>query len=269
MDRVRAGEGVETVSSVTAAPRPTSHRSEFGPSPVGAERGEPPRRDLRFSRTSAELPSAALSITGLSLSRRGMSLVVDLSFELGWGETVAVMGPSGAGKTTLLRVVAGLTSDADGAVTRASDRVGVVFQDPRLLPWRTALRNVELVCEPAQRPEARRWLDAVGLADALDLYPAQMSGGMRQRVAVARALAYDAGLVVVDEPFASLDAVTASTLRNDLVTHLARTQRAVMWVTHDQAEAEAVATRTLHLAGPPTGAWELIDHHPPTTGEMP
>jgi len=203
---------------------------------------------------------AGLSLHGLSLSRRGLMLISELWLEVAAGETVAVMGPSGAGKTTLLRAVAGLIGDAAATMTRRAERVGVVFQDPRLLPWRTALANVELVCAPDQRHRARYWLDAVGLADAAGLFPAQLSGGMRQRVAVARALAFDAALVVVDEPFASLDAATAAAIRSDLVAHLAETDRTALWVTHDPDEAAAVATRTLRLAGPPTGAWELIEH---------
>ncbi len=171
------------------------------------------------------------------------------------------MGPSGAGKTTLLRAVAGLTSDAAACMSRHSDQVGVVFQDPRLLPWRTALDNVELVCAPGQTHRARYWLNAVGLSDATGLFPVQLSGGMRQRVAVARALAFDAALMVIDEPFASLDMATAASIRNDLVIHLAKTGRTALWVTHDPAEAEAVASRTLCLAGPPGGAWELKDHN--------
>ena len=205
-------------------------------------------------------PPIELSLRGLTLARRGLTLVSDLRLDVQLGETVAVMGPSGAGKTTLLRVVAGLSPDADGAMRRSADRVGVVFQDPRLLPWRTALQNVELVCSNGKDGHARRWLATVGLADAADLYPAQLSGGMRQRVAVARALAYDAPLVVVDEPFASLDAATATTLREELVAHLTETDRTVLWVTHDVAEATAVSSRTLYLHGPPTGAWTVTAH---------
>jgi ABC-type nitrate/sulfonate/bicarbonate transport system ATPase subunit len=198
-----------------------------------------------------------LSLRDVSLSRRGLRLVSDLWLDVSPGEVVAVMGRSGVGKTTLLRAIAGLTSDVEGVIARPSGRVGVVFQDPRLLPWRTALQNVELVCGGAEGDRARRWLDAVGLADAVDLYPAQLSGGMRQRVAVARALAHDAPVVLVDEPFASLDSTTATTLRDELVAHLGEVRRAVMWVTHDQREADAVAGRTLVLAGPPTGSWRL------------
>lgn len=209
-----------------------------------------------------------LSLCGVSLSRRGLRLVSDLWLDIAAGETVAVMGPSAAGKTTLLRTVAGLTDDVTGSVLRPGDRVAVVFQDPRLLPWRTARQNVELVCAGDATARAERWLAAVGLADAGELYPGQLSGGMRQRVAVARALAYDAPLVVVDEPFASLDVATAQALRRGLVTHLANAGRTVLWVTHDPAEASAVASRTLHLDGPPTGAWTLVDHDTDATKDV-
>jgi len=213
--------------------------------------------------TDAGVSLGGVSLRGVSLSRRGLALVADLWLEVAAGETVAIMGPSGAGKTTLLRAVAGLVDDAEREITRPGDRVSMVFQDPRLLPWRTALQNVELVCPPGETHRARHWLGAVGLGDATDVYPAQLSGGMRQRVAIARALAYPAPLVVVDEPFASLDTTTATAIRNELVAHLADSNRTVLWVTHDADEAATVASRILRLDGPPTGSWELIDQ--PTT----
>ncbi|MEM8746993.1 MAG: ATP-binding cassette domain-containing protein [Actinomycetota bacterium] len=222
---------------------------ELRPGPTSDAAGAPDRVGV-----------GGLAVHGLTLRRRGLVLVSDLRIGVEAGTTLAVMGPSGAGKTTLLRAIAGLSDDAADSMTRAADRVAVVFQDPRLLPWRTALANVELVC-PDDLERARHWLDAVGLADAADLFPAKLSGGMRQRVAVARALAFDAPLVVVDEPFASLDDATATALRDELVAHLARTHRTVLWVTHSPAEATSVASSTLHLAGPPNGDWRLTQHN--------
>jgi NitT/TauT family transport system ATP-binding protein len=203
------------------------------------------------------MDSSRVSIEALSLRRRGLDLVADLWVDIDRGETLAVMGPSGAGKTTLLRAIAGLTDDFTGTISGVGTKVAVVFQDPRLLPWRTALQNVELVCASCGARRAREWLDAVGLADAADLFPSQMSGGMRQRVAVARALAFDAPVVVIDEPFASLDDATAAALRDDAIEHLSASACSVLWVTHDRAEAERVADRILFLSGPPTGAWRL------------
>ena len=201
--------------------------------------------------------TSGLAVEGMTLRRRGRNLLNDLWLNVQPGELVAVMGPSGAGKTTLLRTVAGLAAPDTGCVKRPGDRVAVVFQDPRLLPWRTALENVELVCDPGGKHRAREWLGRVGLAGEVDLFPAALSGGMRQRVAVARALAHNAPVVLVDEPFANLDGPTAAALRDELASHLRGERRAVLWVTHHKDEADAVAERTLAMAGPPSGDWRI------------
>lgn len=198
-----------------------------------------------------------LRVGGLSLERRGLLLLDRLDMEVASGQVLAVMGPSGAGKTTLLRTIAGLSTPVAGSVERPEGRVAMVFQDPRLLPWRNALANVELVLPRQQRPRAREWLERVGLADAAHLYPIALSGGMRQRVAIARALACEASLVLVDEPFASLDSDTAVKLRELLTRELRELVRPVVWVTHNATEARLVATRILEMDGPPDGAWRI------------
>lgn len=205
---------------------------------------------------------APIGLNQLTVQRRGLLLLDACTLRIEPGEILAVMGPSGAGKSTLLRTIAGLAEPASGTVERAPGRVAIVFQDPRLLPWRTALANVELVVDASDsdrtpRDTARHWLERVGLGDALDVYPGALSGGMRQRVAIARALAADASSVLVDEPFASLDADTAQRLGELLVGELAGLGRPVLWVTHDAAEADAVATRVLTMSGPPEGAWSI------------
>lgn len=205
-------------------------------------------------------------LDALSLRRRGLRLLDECSLTVEPGEILAIMGPSGAGKTTLLRTVAKLDAPASGTVHRAPGRVATVFQDPRLLPWRTARANVEIVLDKADRARAVHWLERVGLGDALDVFPAALSGGMRQRVAIARALASGAATVLVDEPFASLDADTAQRLRDLLVDELGALGRPVLWVTHNAAEATAVSNRVLTLSGPPDGTWTLR-HHSPTAPE--
>src|SRR5690606_19501882 len=133
----------------------------------------------------------------------------------------------------------------------------------RLLPWRKAWRNVELVLDSGTRAERRdrahRWLARVGLADAADVYPTAPSGGMRQRVATGRALARGAPSVLVGAPSSHLDRVTAEALRHELCTNGRAAGSAVIWVTHDPDEALAVADRTLVMAGPPSGAWSIVD----------
>lgn len=198
-----------------------------------------------------------VSLEGVTISRRGNLLVSDLDLLIRPGETLAVMGPSGAGKTTLVRAIAGLTPVDSGVIARGDGRVAMVFQDARLLPWRTALENVELVLDRSERPRAIEWLERVGLGDAADVHPAGLSGGMRQRVAIARALAIGAPLVLVDEPFSHLDTVTAGQLRDDLLAHLRDTGSTVIWITHDPDEAAVVADRTLVMDGPPVGRWRI------------
>lgn len=198
-----------------------------------------------------------LVFESLSLEMRSQTLLRDLSTTVAPGETLAVMGRSGAGKTTLLRTIAGTVVPASGAIRRPAGGVAMVFQDPRLMPWRTAVDNVAIVLPRDARGLALDWLDRVGLGDAADVYPAALSGGMRQRVAIARALAAAAPVVLVDEPFSHLDAVTAEQLRHELTAHLQAGRHSVVWVTHDPAEAAAVGDRTLTMHGPPDGTWQL------------
>ncbi len=204
---------------------------------------------------------APIVLDGLGLQRRGQCLLRDCSLVVEPGEILAIMGRSGAGKTTLLRTVAGLDAPTAGSVHRTPGPVATVFQDPRLLPWRTARANVALVLDAADSDRAVDWLERVGLGDALDVYPGALSGGMRQRVAIARALASGAATVLVDEPFASLDVGTAERLRTLLLAELCALGRPVLWVTHDADEAAAVADRVLTLTGPPEGTWELRTLH--------
>lgn len=213
-------------------------------------------------------PHDGLRLRGLGLLRGGRVLLDGLETAVPAGRTLAVMGRSGVGKTTLLRAVAGLAPPASGTVERPGGRVPIVFQEPRLLPWRTALQNIELVLDRGERGKGREWLERVGLTDAADAFPLTLSGGMRQRVAIARALACESPILLVDEPFSHLDVVTATQLRAELVHQLATTGSTAVWVTHDPAEAAAVATRTLVMSGPPDGSWRILEHdsttHPTT-----
>ena len=207
----------------------------------------------------AAAPSTAadLVLERVTMVRRGLTLVEDLSLTVRPGQTLAVTGPSGAGKTTLLRAVSGLSPTDGGAVARPDGRLSQVFQEPRLLPWYSAHRNISLIVDgPAPDPVAAQWLERVGLAGAGHLPPARLSGGMRQRVAIARALAASPSLLLVDEPFSVLDRPLAASLRADLIALLADQNVVTVWVTHDPQEAKEVSHLHLHLDGPP-GTWRL------------
>lgn len=162
-------------------------------------------------------------------------------------ETVAITGPSGCGKTTLLRIVAGLEHAYDGCIEwHTTPRIGVVFQEPRLLPWRTVRQNLELV-RPADPAPALLLLERLGLGDALDLYPSALSLGMARRVAIARALAIAPELLLLDEPFASLDAETAAQVRAVLHDAIRAQNCSVLLVTHDPADVASHADRVVTL----------------------
>lgn len=161
------------------------------------------------------------------------------------GERVALMGPSGCGKTTLLRIALGLLKPAAGSVENTFRKTAVVFQEPRLLPWRTALENVNLVLgdSKATLATARGYLEQVDLAEAVGKYPRELSGGMQQRVALARALAVQADLLVLDEPFKAMDEV----LRESVIASVAKTRAAVLLVTHEEKEARLLECEIIRL----------------------
>lgn len=201
--------------------------------------------------------SQALILQDVTLVRRGLTLVDRLSLKVCPGQTLAITGASGTGKTTLLRAISGLSPCDGGNVLRPEGRLAQVFQEPRLLPWYNAHRNVALVVG-GRSPDliAQHWLARVGLPGATHLYPAQLSGGMRQRVAIARAMATGPSLLLVDEPFSALDGPLADALRADLINLLAEADVITVWVTHDLTEAESVSHLRLHLNGHP-GGWHL------------
>jgi NitT/TauT family transport system ATP-binding protein len=170
------------------------------------------------------------------------------------GEVAALTGPSGCGKTTLLNLVAGLDRDFVGSVERPGrGRLAYVFQEPRLLPWRTVTANLALVLPdgPAAAVRISAALAEVGLEDAAETYAGRLSLGMARRLALARAFVVEPALLLLDEPFASLDAPTAHRLRLLLLDLLARHEVTLLFVTHDLAEAVMVAHRLLVLAGMP------------------
>jgi NitT/TauT family transport system ATP-binding protein len=181
-----------------------------------------------------------------------------VNFTVKDGEIVALIGPSGCGKTTALRIAMGLESANSGRVTVDGREVkgcghdrGMVFQHAELLPWLTALQNVMFGLEmkgmrgEALRETAMRYLDLVGLAGSARRRPHQLSGGMKQRVGIARALAIDPKVLLMDEPFGALDAQTRESMQQELLDIHARTKKTILFVTHDLDEAVLIADRII------------------------
>jgi sulfonate transport system ATP-binding protein len=185
---------------------------------------------------------------GLSRSFGDHTVLDDLDLEIGQGEFVAMIGRSGTGKSTLLRALAGLDRDVTGELA-TSGPVSVVFQEPRLVPWKRVWANISLGLRAADpRGVARAALDEVGLAARAEAWPLTLSGGEAQRAALARALVREPGLLLLDEPFSALDALTRISMHNLVLSLWERHQPAVLLVTHDVDEALALADRVLVLS---------------------
>ena len=176
----------------------------------------------------------------------------ELSFGLNAGEVGALVGPSGCGKSTLLRLIAGLDVEFSGAITRpARGRLGMVFQEPRLLPWRSVIDNLRIAAPKADGAALDALLDAFHLTAHRDHYPGELSGGLARRVALARAFAVEPELLLLDEPFVSLDAALATRLRAELIAMVERSPVTTLLVTHDLDEAIMLADRLILLSGQP------------------
>ncbi|MBO5640037.1 MAG: ABC transporter ATP-binding protein [Oscillospiraceae bacterium] len=186
-----------------------------------------------------------LKLENISVRFDGKPVLSGCSLSLGGGERLAIMGPSGCGKTTLLRVALSLQPPDTGSVSADVGRSAAVFQEPRLLPWRTAAENVNVVLSdtPETMPEALSMLERVELSDAGEKYPSELSGGMQQRVSIARALAYRPDLLVLDEPFRGLD----EELRGRIVSLLSASlpSASLLLATHSEEEALSLGCRIL------------------------
>ena len=201
----------------------------------------------------------------------GLVALSDVNLLVKMGEFVAVLGPSGCGKSTLLHIVGGLVP-ASGAVLVQGHKIegpgldrGIVFQDYALFPWRTVIENVEFGLEIKKLPKAerraiaRRNIAAVGLAGFENRYPAQLSGGMKQRVAIARALAFDPEVLLMDEPFAALDAQTREILQAELLRIWEETGKTVIFITHSIDEAVFLAQRVVVITARPGRIKAIVD----------
>lgn len=201
-----------------------------------------------------------LDIRALELAYEpGRPVLEGVDLGVAAGEFVSLIGPSGCGKSSLLRAVMGLQRPSGGRIRLGVDHreIGFLFQDDALLPWRTALDNVALgprnqgMSRREARAEARRWLAAVGLKGLEDRYPRELSGGQRKRVAIAQVLVLHPRLLLMDEPFASLDAIVRHYLTEDLLHWVEGEHLTVLLVTHDIEEAVAVSDRVVLLGNGP------------------
>ncbi|RLF57665.1 MAG: hypothetical protein DRN25_06170, partial [Thermoplasmata archaeon] len=199
-----------------------------------------------------------------------LRVLTDVDLEVVDGEFISIVGPSGCGKTTLLRIIAGLESASEGTITVAGEtkedwNTGFVFQDPNLLPWRTVIDNTVLALElekqdPTEYYEkARKLLDMVELAGYEDFYPKDLSGGMKQRVAIARSLVHDPVVLLMDEPFAALDEITRTKMNFELRRIWRKTSKTIIYITHDVDEAVLLSDRVVVMSPQPGTIKKVID----------
>jgi NitT/TauT family transport system ATP-binding protein len=213
-------------------------------------------------------PCIALEGIGVTYdtAKQRVDALVDIDLTVEEGSFVALLGPTGCGKSTLLRVVSDLTAPSAGRVTvrgqpaaaaRQSNEFGFVFQEPALMPWRTAIGNVNLPLEIVNYPAAERrqrcetLLQSVGLSKFKDSYPHQLSGGMKQRVAIVRALAWNPSIILMDEPFSALDELTKNQLQDDLLALWSSERKTILFVTHNISEAVYLADRVVVMSPHP------------------
>jgi ABC-type nitrate/sulfonate/bicarbonate transport system ATPase subunit len=230
---------------------------------------------------SATAPPVAITVDGVSKSFGAVQALVDVTVRVAAGEFVSVIGPSGCGKTTLLKIIAGLIA-ADGGRVRVGERLvngpgpecSVVFQDFALLPWASVQRNVEFglllrgLASDERAERAHRAIAKVGLGGFEDAYPAQLSGGMQQRVGLARALAVNPRVLLMDEPFASIDEQTRRLFQDDLLRLWSEERKTVVLVTHSMEEAIYLSDRVVVLSPRPGRVHQTLDVPLPRPREM-
>lgn len=235
-------------------------------------------KDLEGPEAPGTARPRAVEIAGLSLTFQTADGPVfalsDIDLTVSHGDFVSFIGPSGCGKTTLMRVIADLEAPSDGAITvndvspeaaRLSRAYGYVFQAPALYPWRSVQRNVTLPLEimgmsAAERSErAARYLDLVNLGGFEKKYPWQLSGGMQQRVSIARALSFEPDMLLMDEPFGALDEITRDHLNEQLLRLWEKTQKTVVFVTHSIPEAVFLSSRIVVMSPRPGRIIDIID----------
>ncbi|WP_416186821.1 ABC transporter ATP-binding protein [Glaciimonas sp. CA11.2] len=230
--------------------------------------------ETRHANVRAKAAKHAIRFDQVALVLGGHRIIDGMSFELKAGEFVCVVGPSGCGKTTLLRLLSGLFRPSAGSISYGdrliegpSPEIAIVFQDygKALLPWRTAAGNISLALESRGIPPAQRQgriaqlLQKVGLASHSDKYPNQMSGGMQQRLQIARCLAQEPAVLLMDEPFGALDAMTRQSLQDEVARLAEEAGTTVLFITHDIEEAIYLGDRVIALKANPGRVAEIIE----------
>jgi NitT/TauT family transport system ATP-binding protein len=226
-----------------------------------------PKAEIHFDRVSKSFPAQ-------NEGAEPFRAVDELSLDIARGEMVALLGKTGCGKSTTFNLIAGLMEPSEGSVrvqgldpfknfNDLRGKIAVVFQNDRLLPWRTAIGNVELGLEmlnkpaPERREVAQFWLSRLGLAGHEQDFPHALSGGMRQRVSVARAFATDASILLCDEPFSSLDEVTSQRLRAEFVSLVRENGKTAVFITHSINEALQIGQRVIVMTRPAKVAYDV------------
>ncbi|WP_304341302.1 ABC transporter ATP-binding protein [Metaclostridioides mangenotii] len=193
-----------------------------------------------------------LKIENLTKSFENLKVIEDLNLEIDKNEIVAIIGPSGCGKSTILNIISGIINKYEGEIHSSKPTIGYVFQEDRLLPWMNVLENVEVVNDNSKRKRALKIIEEVGLKNFEKSYPDTLSGGMKQRCAIARGFNYDCDLLLMDEPFKSLDYNLRIEMLKVLINLWNKSDKSILFITHEIDEALTVANRILVLGKRPT-----------------
>lgn len=199
-----------------------------------------------------------LKIENLTKNFEDLKVIENLSLNIKENEIVAIIGPSGCGKSTLLNIISGIVKKYEGKIHTSKPTIGYLFQEDRLLPWMNVFENVKVVNDNSKNADALKIIEEVGLKKFEKSYPDTLSGGMRQRCSIARGFNYDCDLLLMDEPFKSLDYNLRIDMLNTLIKLWNKSKKSILFITHEIDEAITVANRIIVLKKRPTGVSKEI-----------